>query len=703
MIEEALKKAPAIRLLTVFIVGVLFQIFFALSFPYLIVVLAFLFISFFALTKNQKLSTTYHLRWVFGIYIYLIFFLIGLLITELNTYKPEQYRDSRNEFAIVTIVKQPAETAKSIKAIVEIDGWERRNAWFSALQKAVVYFEKNDKARKLRYGDRLIIQHNFSEITNAGNPYEFDYKRYMANKSVYFQTYVKGDNWKLLETGQGNYFLLLATRLRNKLLKIYEEAGLEGDDLAVVSALTLGYKDKLDPEIKQSFSASGAMHILAVSGLHVGIIYLIISNLLIFFARSGIGFYIKTGLIILFLWFFAFLSGLSPSVLRATLMLSFVIVGMASNRAANIYNTLAVSAFVLLIYNPYLIMEVGFQLSYAAVVAIVWLQPPLFKLVKRKNRIWNYLMSLLTVSVAAQLGTAPIGLYYFHQFPSYFFITNLVVIPMVMFIIYAALFLFLVASILPQLAVFAAYPLKALVGSLNYFVKKIEALPHSSISDIPFSWFSVYLLFGILLLSIFFFQWRKLIYLKAALSLSLFFVALSLFISFQKSKTNRMVVYNIKKQSAYDFIQGNKNHLLTHSQLPQNKQQLKYAVQAHWLNQLIDNQNIIDISENNLSLSDGGFYCKSGFINFYGKRFFILNNNELSQKISDTKIKLDYLIVANNVKFSIQKMLDFFDVKQIIFDSSNSFYRLKKWKIESQELPIDCFFVAEKGAFVLEL
>jgi competence protein ComEC len=336
-----------------------------------------------------------------------------------------------------------------------------------------------------------------NEISNGGNPAEFDYKKFMQNKGVFATAYSKGGEFIIIENNLGNFFIRNALKIRENLLNIYKYYGFQDREFGVLSALTLGYRDEVDPDTRQMFANTGAMHILAVSGLHVGIIFMILNVLLKFMDRSRKLMLLKSLLIILSLWLFAAIAGLSPSVTRSALMFSMFVVGKMIKRNASIYNIIFASAFILLLINPYNIMAVGFQLSYAAVLSIVFLQPYIYKLFIFEKWLPDKLWALLSVSIAAQLGTMPIGLYYFNQFPNYFFLTNILVIPLASIILYFAVTLLFTAHLLPFFGGFVAYYLKLSMKALLGGVSLINKIPYATTQDIYISTSQMIILYGV--------------------------------------------------------------------------------------------------------------------------------------------------------------------------------------------------------------
>ena len=349
--------------------------------------------------------------------------------------------------------------------------------------KLLVYIIHDSLSYNLKKGD--IINAYITPTNNsAGNPWEFDVVQYLRSQKVVGQAFCRQDNWQLIGHKEITGIRATAERCQQKLLNIFQSGIDNQQNLGVLSAITIGERNYIDNHTKQQFSAAGAMHVLAVSGLHVGIIYIIIYQLLTLFGIYPILYRqrrrnaVSGAVIILCLWFYAFLTGLSPSVVRASLMLTIFTIGRIIYAQPNTYNIIAASAFLTLAIEPQALYSVSFQLSYGAVLAIVYFQPKLSALWRIKNRYVSQVWNLLTLSVAAQLGTLPISLWYFCQTSNYFWLTNLVVIPYATILVYAAL-IYLLLSVTP-LATFSAMVLDKLLTWLNMFVGWVEQLPYST-------------------------------------------------------------------------------------------------------------------------------------------------------------------------------------------------------------------------------
>ena len=346
----------------------------------------------------------------------------------------------------------------------------------------------------------------------------------------------------------------------------------------VLAALTLGYKEAIDPETKHIFTSSGTMHVLAVSGLHVGIVYMVISFCFGFLKFSGPGRTLFLFISLGSLWFFALLTGLSPSVSRAALMFSFVVVGQNIRRRSNIYNTLTASAFFLLIINPNNLFDAVFQFSYSAVFGIVFMQPRIEKLIDFRYRVLKYFWSLLSVSVAAQVATFPLSVYYFGQFPAYFWISNLVIIPAVTILVPVG-FMLMAFCWMPALFKILTILTEKLVNVLFGFLKLIEQMPNSMIK-ISLSEAEIFFLYCLLLAIFLLISKKNLIYVKYIL-LS-FFMILIVSLAMKVAAINRkeIIVYNVQGNTVIHLIAGCDNYIVSSEKVSRNNYCYRMAMRT---------------------------------------------------------------------------------------------------------------------------
>ncbi|CAM3422344.1 ComEC/Rec2 family competence protein [Pontibacter korlensis] len=295
----------------------------------------------------------------------------------------------------------------------------------------------SEQAYELNYGDVLLVKGAPQEVAPPLNSSQFNYKAYLANKNIYHRHYLQQHQYQKIASDPPMSILYYSIQLRRQLDDVLRERAGEKREYAIASALMLGVKDELDNSIRQAYADTGTIHVLAVSGLHVGLIYSVLMFVLARFSTTARQRWIGAMLVLAVLWLYAFITGLSPSVLRAVVMFSLVTFGVALQRRTSIYNTVAFAALALLFFNPYNLLEVGFQLSFLAVLGIVYLQPKFYNLLEYRHRALDFVWALFTVSLAAQLVTFPLGLYYFHQFPVYFWLANIFVVVAATFVLYS--------------------------------------------------------------------------------------------------------------------------------------------------------------------------------------------------------------------------------------------------------------------------
>lgn len=692
-------QAPLVRLIVPFIAGIIAAVYFPLSAGNFGWIMAPYFVFIIAVTFVPSLQISYRRSWVFGLVINILLLALGYRLTISNTEKFAASHVSKlPEGEVVVLAKllqSPLEKERSYKMVAELSLYRDGKAWKELSGKVMLYLAKNDRAAALKYGDEILVQGTFHEIAGPQNPGEFDYRQFLAFHNVYQQCSA-GEMWIPTGSNSGNCILRCSYALRDRLLNILKADHLEGDEFAVGAALMLGYADKLDAEILSAYSGTGALHVLSVSGLHVAIVYVVFNWLLFFLDKVKRGNILKAVILILLLWFYSALTGLSPSVLRAATMFSFIIIAKAFNRYTNIYNTLAASAFVLLVINPFLIMEVGFQLSYIAVIGIVYLQPKIHALFEPENNLIGQAWSITAVSIAAQIATFPLGLYYFHQFPNYFLLSNFIVIPVSTLIIYLGIALFAFTGI-PVVSAYLAAGFGKCVWFLNASVKWIGSWPYALQEGISISAAETWMLYAMIVFLVAYLVRPKPVYLFAGLSSVLLLLCSQAIGQQLEYSQRRMVVYNIAKTSAVDLIASQSNVLLTEPSLALNEKALSFHIKQNWWKSGITEPLIVT-----KDFISGQVCIRNNWILFNNTKIVIVKGGVPVIKWSKP-VKVDFLIVSKNPKMEIAEMLKSYDPRQIIFDSSNSGYRLNKWKKECVALARNYYSVKDSGAFECEL
>lgn len=689
---------PLLRILSPLIAGILLAWYFPLLriqwFLYLIPLILLIIWAY--LPKNW---IKYRFRFVGGSIILVVFFLSGFFLTRSHQNQFNQLHYSNNNDITHFLIRIDApfsSTQNSYKTIGKVLGVKTRSdsCMQASFGKLLLYFQKKDSLL-LQYGDEVVISaHNMSSIKNMGNPHEFDYQTYLKQHQIFHQLYLVPTDWLKTGNNSANILLQWSYKIRDRLIAILNSYQFSKENFAVASAILLGYEEYLDQDLRQLYAGSGAMHILCVSGLHVGIIFLILNVLLMPLQQHKSTRIFKAILITLIIWLYALITGMSPSVFRAATMFSFISFGQMINRRTSVFNSLAASAVVLIISNPFVIFHIGFQLSYSAILGILLIQPIISSWVSSRNLVIRYFWDLMAVSIAAQIGTFPISIYYFHQFPNYFILTNLFVIPASFIILltgFATLAIDLVG--LSEVPVFSLVKqlLEILLSILNKGIDLINHLPYSVSYQLFLTKFEVWYLY--LFLGLFF----AAILLKKKALIFISIVSFTLFmmiIGFNRiedfnNQKEVLTFYHIPNSGLVELSQGNASLIITDSLLYSENQYFRYVLE-NMLSRRIKQEETIILD----SLSE-----KPKKIKISNWSIIVLDKNT---KLPRNKSYVDFLWIRNNPKKNPILILEKIQPKTIVFDASNSFWKAADWEELCEKSEIYFHDVRKKGALIVQ-
>jgi competence protein ComEC len=556
---EYLQRAPFVRILLPYLAGIFTDTGLGL---YLTKPLLLLLLILFGalipagLRRNQPGNT--RSGWLFTFF----FFLLGMFISG-EHHQPRSH-PSANGY-LVTLAERPVEKNRSMAAQGRVTGVHAGDSSFAAPEKISLFFPKDTVVASLQPGQRIYFSKQPQMIENQGNPFEFDYKGYAARNGFDRQVFLKQKEWIPAGTDPAIRLAILAEKTRNYLLDIYRRNGLSGNEFDVLSALTLGYRKSMDPAVTSAFAATGSTHVLSVSGLHVGIVYLMFTLAFGFLKRRKSTRLIFLVMAVFTLWIYSFITGMSPPVMRSALMFTIVLSGENLRRPANIYNTLAASAFLILIMDPNLVFDVGFQLSYVALFGIVFFQPRLDALLDIPFKPVRYLWGLLTVSIGAQLTTFPLSCYYFNQFPSYFWLSGFLVIPLSFVFIFLGM-LILAISHFPVICGFLAKTAGILVKFMIGGLQWMQELPGSLIRGFNFPLAIMLIAVASVLCLMLFMETRKLFWFRM---IFLFLIAGFLtgtFIKVRQNHQQEIIAYHTTEPVIH-LVFGRSDYLLTSASL----------------------------------------------------------------------------------------------------------------------------------------
>lgn len=671
---------PLSRITFSFILGVLFSLFVELRPTFLWVLLIFFLLFFliiYYLSYRDKIPKKY-----FAIAAFLLSFFIGVMSVVIHNpnLNPTNYYNQIDDFGqkhtVEVVLRERLKSSFFCKRFValvkQIDDQ-------NCSGKILINIYKDSSSYEYGIGQRLQFSTKLIRHKEPNNPDQFDYGRYLKNKSILTQVFVAQNDLKIgaiLEKDIWYYSNLLRSKVKNRL----EENHFGKDELAVAMALLLGQQQEISSEIIQDYQLSGAVHILSVSGLHVGLLIMFIHFILRPLPRNNFNSFLKLIITITILWFFAFIAGLSPSVVRSVTMFTFVAIGMHMNRKTNVFHTLLVSIFLILLFQPTFIVDVGFQLSYLALFFILWLQPMLKGIWHPKTKIGKSIWDVLTVSFAAQLGVFPLSIYYFHQFPGLFFVTNLLVIPLVSVIMaWGILVLFLTSF--GTIPIFFTKVLEFLIYFINQIIKWVASLEQFIIQDISFTVYMLFSTFLVLFSTILWF--KKPNFLKLALVLiGVLCFQLSYFLSFWKHQnTNELLVFNSKRST---LISEKRNNLLT----------------------IYSDVSTLKSLKNNTIIKPYLVRCFGkikascelpNVLYFENKKILILDSLGI---VPDCNA--DILILTHSPKINLERVFKTWKPKEVVADASNYKTYAAAWKATCEKEKIPFHNTVEKGFYRLQ-
>lgn len=671
---------PLVRITLWFVLGILFAFYVNLvpntAFMMLFGSACFFAIAYFLTTKDfvQKIY--------FGITTFLLSFCIG---TTTQVAHNEYYQEN-NYIHKITSTNAECEIEVVLREKIKGSKWNDR---FIALVKRIdgkqstgrilLTIPKSLSNTKLLIGSNLQIKGTVLKHKTITNPNQFDYGGYLSNKSIFAQIYANPDEIKISPSVDQNIWHY-ADVLRTKIISNLEIIHFNKEELHVIAALILGQQQDIEPEILHDYQFAGAIHILSVSGLHVGFMLLFITFILKPLPKNKIGNTLRLVSIILALWSFALIAGLSPSVVRSVTMFSFVALGLYLKRHTSIFHTLLVSILFILLFQPSFLFDIGFQLSYIALFFILWLQPLLSKLWQPKNKILIYFWDILTVSFAAQIGAFPLSIYYFHQFPGLFFITNLIVIPFLSVIMALGVFVMLLAAFnyVPQLP---AQLLEWSIYVLNQIIGKIASFEQFIIKDISCN--------ESLLLSLYLFIIALILLSKKTEFRTLTFTIITLILfqttyfssNWTSQNQKEWIVFNNRKKPL--IIERVGQHTTVFAQDSIQKEISKNAMLQSYL---VGNFSTISRFEKPRNLH----YFKN-------KKILIIDQFALTIKNANP----DILVLTQSPKLNLERLLQNYKPEMIVADASNYKTYTKVWETTCRKMKIPFHAVAEKGFYRL--
>lgn len=672
MLADHKGEIPFVIYLLPFISGIALALQFNPAAYQTILLIAFttLLAAFVSLNAFYQQAGLYRKQWVGGVLVHLLLLLAGTLCTlnydsrNTDTY----FARSPAKHLLVKVNTEPQFKNNILRftATAQTAGDSLGNKHDVSGSILVAMRTDSAHARDISYGDILLIPAKYSPVDPPFNPAEFNYKQYLAHQDIYMQVFLNPGEAVIVAHDMGNPIITYSLQLRQKLVARFKQYMHSPEAVSVASTLILGYKAELDNDILQAYSKTGTIHVLSVSGAHVAIIFVMIGGLLGFMDRYRYGKLFKAILTIALIWYYSLLTGLSPAVCRAAVMISLIIIGKTYNRRISTLNILAVSAFLILLFDPFLITDVGFQLSYLAVAGLIVFQPIVYNWLDIQNKWLDKLWLLCSASIAAQAITFPLSAYYFHQFPLCFLISNLFILLPSLVIMYAGIACLLLAQIgIPVLAATAGWVLEKSILVMDRGLQLVEQAAYASVGKIWLSRAEYILLFAVLMLVFCWLYYKKPALLKWTLACMLI---LSVSLSFKRidgMQTNSITYFSLKKQPAILFKQGERAILLT--DLADTDKAYRYSIQPCLDSSRIMQLNILPFKKDTAT----SFLRKQGhLLRFLDTDILVLD--KAAQIDTSAQIKANQLFVTGNPKMAQITIAKHFSYNKLILAADNN-------------------------------
>lgn len=668
---------PLTRIFIGFLFGILLSPIVSLTDVFLLSALA---ISTIGLLVASFYSQKHNLiKIIFGSFVFLTSVLTGTSTAIIHKENSNLYHYSNQitdyemlqklDLLLVEKLKSTAKNKRYVCIVKLLDGKR-------SFGKVILNISKEGSDKNLKIGSHLYVVGIVFKNKTPSNPNLFDYGKYLENQEIYAQVYTKP---KQIIIGKHEHGLWASfSNFRQTIISNLERSSISTEELNVLNALILGQQQDISPEILKDYQYAGAVHVLSVSGLHVGFILLFITFLLKPIGNSRKGSFLKLYIIVLSLWSFAILTGLSASIVRSTVMFSFVTIGVHLRRTVNIYHTLIVSMLLILLFKPSFLFDVGFQLSYLALFFILWLQPVLSNIWQPKNKIIKYFWDIITVSFAAQIGAMPLSIYYFHQFPGLFFVTNLLILPLLGIIMAIGIVAILIATF-STVPFFIAKTIEFLICILNTIIHWVASIDSFVIKNISFSkemLFSSYLVIIVIVL------WVKKPEFKRLFFAFLSIILLQSIFIFQKSETlhkEELIVFNCRKNTIITQRNGDAVTVFSNDSILQNLNK-NLLIQSY----LVGNFCHVTNKE-----------ALQNLMYFKSKKILIIDSSCVYKK----GINPDILIIIQSPKLNIKRLLNIYKPKEVVVDGSNFKSYIRFWEATCRKEKIPFHNINEKGFY----
>lgn len=630
-------------------------------------------------------------KWLFGAGVSLFMFAAGAYVEykQHDAMLPQWESGTRMyEAQLLEVPVHKGTSTKVLAKVVDIDS--ARVDGSRKEGEVYLYFPRSVEGDALEVGDILRFKAEVRPPANAGNPAEFDIENFYYIKGITGSAYVWGDAWEYLGCGEKT-LAMRALSMRERVVERYRRLGFEDDGLALLSALTVGEKRDFPQELKENYTAAGASHILALSGLHLGIIYMLLTLLFPYRGRNRLLVLLRETVVVAALWAFAYVAGLPASVVRAATLFSLMSLGRCLRQEPSPLSSLAFAAIAMLIFSPHLLFDVSFQLSFSAVFAILLLTPPLQEVlnVTEHGRLYRYVANLLILTLAAQVGTLPFVWYHFGILPLYSLLTNILVVPLAFVLMVLALLLLVTSFFAPLRMLFAA-ALQFVTSVMNGGASFIASLPGASLSlpsiGVPGAVCAA-LSLAALSYALINRRWLQVLFVAGC---SLVLLVVGSFLGGKEMQPDGVIVYNNSKNPLLHVVaQGGNNWLL--STVPQLDAEYEYTSSPY-----IKREKMPEPRWVNGDYECEAFAFSNGVLEYDGLRIRLLADELWRDNIFAEPV--DVLVLCRGFLGPVEELLEVYPASCMLLDAS--LYKRSRDRIlrECAVLGVEAVDISRNGA-----
>jgi len=694
-------KYPLLRVAIMFMAGLFCANYFSLSslsflYPLISILVIYSGLSFY--DRSKSLYSTYKS----GLILVGIFLFGGTCYhIKKNEVASAKIEITTNEIFIQGIITEEPILRTRYRTYLQVKAFgSAYNQMIKNHSKLVVYFSNEDeKAGKYLPGTEILVKGSVVDIPKSTNPAAFDYTSFLYFRGMSQQIYVRPNKHIVISENELNPFLSAALKMRILGLRVIDKYVENVEYKAVAQAILLGYKHQMTDDMYQSFTDSGAVHVLAVSGLHVGIV-LLIFVLLFRKIKSKSTTYklLKTISLVFIVWLYVFITGASPAVIRAGTMFSIFLIGNVWFATANIYNTLSVAAIFMLVFDPFLLFQASFQFSFLSLSSIVFFQPYVKKLYSPANTVLQWSWNLINVAIAAQILVFPITIYYFHKFPTYFMISGLVAIPFVTLLLYIGLIMLFFEYVFPFGNIFIVPIFNFL---LKYFIESIrfiKDLPFSSIRNMWITDFALLLIYFTIVLLMIYLVKRNIKFFYSALVVSVLWIVHNNHISLDQKKQNLLFLYDVNQGLQLDYFSG--HHCFSYKSDKIDLKNESFVSANNRIKHGIDTLIYINQYE---SLSSNKLTKSRNIIQLTDKINLLIGDN---RRVFDNSIDLPnvtYLVISSDLKQKPSELNFSFKPDTIIIAKSYQNHFIQSWREYAENANIPYLDMNEVGFIKINL